>query len=312
MAEAATGEGSGSGDQKVQVKFLFSTAGAGSIIGKGGATIAEFQNSSKAKIQLSKAGEFFPGTSLRIVQLSGSLLQVATGLQLILKKLQDESLVDSAQNFEKEEEDESEEGIEVQMTAPIRLCGAIIGKEGSTINHFKEDSGASIKVQALNTVLPGVQERVIIIGGTTSKVLRAMCLIVTKMSEDSNYQTYIGQPINSSTQVGLLNASFTQGSRDYHFQRSQYDVTIGIPEEEVGAIIGRGGASISEIQQACRVRVKISDKGEYIPGTNERKVIISGTHDAVEMAQLMMSQKLRQANSQRSRSNPVMVQTEYD
>eukprot|EP01024_Parvocaulis_polyphysoides_P034585 TRINITY_DN30639_c2_g1_i1.p1 TRINITY_DN30639_c2_g1~~TRINITY_DN30639_c2_g1_i1.p1 ORF type:complete len:182 (-),score=30.73 TRINITY_DN30639_c2_g1_i1:29-574(-) len=165
-------------EQKVQVKFLFSTAAAGSIIGKGGSTISEFQNSSKARIQLSKAGEFFPGTNLRVVQITGTLLQVATALQLVLKKLQDEELLDKPQY--------SEDGdtIEVQLTAPIRLCGSIIGKQGSTINHFKEDSGASIRVQAVDSVLHGVQERIITLGGSSPQILRAMCLIVTKMSED--------------------------------------------------------------------------------------------------------------------------------
>eukprot|EP01026_Neomeris_dumetosa_P013461 TRINITY_DN1470_c1_g1_i6.p1 TRINITY_DN1470_c1_g1~~TRINITY_DN1470_c1_g1_i6.p1 ORF type:complete len:315 (-),score=30.07 TRINITY_DN1470_c1_g1_i6:948-1892(-) len=282
-------------EQKVQVKFLFSTAAAGSIIGKGGSTISEFQNSSKARIQLSKAGEFFPGTNLRVVQITGTLLQVATALQLVLRKLQDEELL------EKPQYSEDETAIEVQLTAPIRLCGSIIGKQGATINHFKEDSGASIRVQALDSVLHGVQERIITLGGSSPQILRAMCLIVTKMSEDQSYQNYISQPITSSTQVGLLHSNSASVPKDSPFSRSQYEVSIGIPEDEVGAIIGRNGANITEIQQACRVRIKISDKGDFIPGTNERRVTVTGTHDAVQMAQLMMQQKLRQAVGNRNR-----------
>eukprot|EP01026_Neomeris_dumetosa_P013457 TRINITY_DN1470_c1_g1_i15.p2 TRINITY_DN1470_c1_g1~~TRINITY_DN1470_c1_g1_i15.p2 ORF type:complete len:147 (-),score=13.07 TRINITY_DN1470_c1_g1_i15:562-1002(-) len=128
-----------------------------------------------------------------------------------------------------------------------------------------------------------------------------MCLIVTKMSEDQSYQNYISQPITSSTQVGLLHSNSASVPKDSPFSRSQYEVSIGIPEDEVGAIIGRNGANITEIQQACRVRIKISDKGDFIPGTNERRVTVTGTHDAVQMAQLMMQQKLRQAVGNRNR-----------
>jgi hypothetical protein len=52
--------------------------------------------------------------------------------------------------------------------------------------------------------------------------------------------------------------------------------------------------------QTCRVRIKISDKGDVVPGTGERKVTISGRHDAVQLAQLMMSQKIQQSQASRA------------
>jgi hypothetical protein len=51
--------------QRVSVRFLLSAASAGSIIGKGGAVITEFEAQSGARIQLSKPKECFPGTSDR-------------------------------------------------------------------------------------------------------------------------------------------------------------------------------------------------------------------------------------------------------
>lgn len=50
---------------RVSVRFLLSAASAGSIIGKGGAVITEFEAQSGARIQLSKPKECFPGTSDR-------------------------------------------------------------------------------------------------------------------------------------------------------------------------------------------------------------------------------------------------------
>ena len=54
-----------SGPPRVAVRFLLSGASAGSIIGKGGATITEFETQSGARIQLSKQKECFPGTADR-------------------------------------------------------------------------------------------------------------------------------------------------------------------------------------------------------------------------------------------------------
>jgi polyribonucleotide nucleotidyltransferase len=45
---------------------------------------------------------------------------------------------------------------------------------------------------------------------------------------------------------------------------------------EVGAIIGKAGSSISEIQQASDAKIQISGPNEVFPGTTERIMSISG------------------------------------
>lgn len=47
----------------------------------------QLQRSSGARLQLSRAGEFFPGTSERVLLLSGTLHSVLTSIFLILEKL---------------------------------------------------------------------------------------------------------------------------------------------------------------------------------------------------------------------------------
>lgn len=80
------------GEQKVIAKFLMSNAAAGSIIGKGGANISELQSQSGARLQLSRASEFFPGTQERVMLASGTVNQVLTALHLILTKIQSEQV----------------------------------------------------------------------------------------------------------------------------------------------------------------------------------------------------------------------------
>lgn len=72
------------------LKFLISNAEAGKVIGKGGCTISDFQSQSKALIQLPRNYEFFPGTSDRIVMVSGPINCVLKAVELILEKFLNE------------------------------------------------------------------------------------------------------------------------------------------------------------------------------------------------------------------------------
>lgn len=69
------------------IRFLISNAAAGSVIGKGGGTISEFQAKSGARIQLSRNHEYFPGTTDRIILISGTVNEISTALHLILSKI---------------------------------------------------------------------------------------------------------------------------------------------------------------------------------------------------------------------------------
>jgi RNA-binding protein Nova len=69
------------------LRLLVSNAAAGSVIGKGGATVSDFQTQSGARIQLSRNHEFFPGTTDRIILVTGSINEILTAANLILQKL---------------------------------------------------------------------------------------------------------------------------------------------------------------------------------------------------------------------------------
>ena len=62
----------GSEDDSIIIKLLIPGPAAGSIIGKGGSTINEFQIQTGARIQLSRTNETFPGTTDRLVTLGGT------------------------------------------------------------------------------------------------------------------------------------------------------------------------------------------------------------------------------------------------
>ena len=69
-------------------------------------------------------------------------------------------------------------------------------------------------------------------------------------------------------------------------------VTVAVPDEHIGAVLGKGGRTISEIQVASGVRIKVSDRGDFIPGTRNRSVTLFGTEEGTRAAQTLLAQKL--------------------
>ena len=58
---------------------------------------------------------------------------------------------------------------------------------------------------------------------------------------------------------------------------------------QVGAIIGKGGEVISQLKSVIGVKIRISDRDDFVPGTRNRKVTISGAAEAVQSAQVPLS-----------------------
>ena len=146
-------------DRKVIAKFLISNAAAGSIIGKGGATISEFQEQSSARIQLSRNSEFFPGTADRVLSVSGPVNQVLTALHLIVGKVKsEEAVADSLLSRDGR-------STQLRLLVPAALCGTLIGKAGATIKSFHEDSHAIIMVSPQDRQPAGVPDRIVKITG---------------------------------------------------------------------------------------------------------------------------------------------------
>mmetsp|Transcript_26759 Transcript_26759/g.58267 ORF Transcript_26759/g.58267 Transcript_26759/m.58267 type:complete len:359 (-) Transcript_26759:400-1476(-) len=309
---------SASGEQKVSAKFLISNASAGSVIGKGGVTITEFQAQSGARIQLSRNHEFFPGTTDRILLLTGTVNAILTALHLILSKLLAEEPPGTQQENPGMVSPTAASTV-VKLVVPSAVCGGIIGKGGSTIRSYVEDSGAHIKLSGQDMMVPGVHERVITITGTLEQQLRAVALIITKMAEDPNFPMHssvvlsypsgaqpggapgvpaaVAAPAMQAFPGAIALAPSVHASIPVQPMQTgpTTTVTVAVPDEHIGAVVGRGGKYISEMQQVSGVRIKISDRSDFVPGTRNRKVTLTGSLEAVQIAQFLISQKVQQS-----------------
>ncbi len=71
----------------------------------------------------------------------------------------------------------------------------------------------------------------------------------------------------------------------------QQTIVMPIPNDLAGSIIGKGGIKINEIRQVSTAQVKV---GNSVPGAIERQVTITGTPQAIQMAQYLIQQRLQE------------------
>ncbi|KAG0461889.1 hypothetical protein HPP92_020365 [Vanilla planifolia] len=307
-------------ERPTQLRFLVSNMAAGSIIGKGGATIAEFQSLTGARIQLSRNHEFFPGTSDRIIMVSGEFNEIIKALELILEKLM----------IEAEDNNDDDTRTKVRLIVPNSSCGAIIGKGGSTIKSFIEESQADIKISPQEQNYAGFNDRLVTVIGSLEEQKRAIFLILSKLAEDAHYPQNMSSPFpyNTGTNfpgfaavpVGYMVPSMAYNAMNYvsngiggrHANTKGLgsarptgtndgqgsSTTFGVADEHIGAVVGRGGRNIMEITQISGARIKISDRGDFMTGTSDRKITITGSPEAIRTAEAMIMQRVS-ANSDR-------------
>ncbi|XP_062155615.1 protein BTR1 isoform X2 [Alnus glutinosa] len=276
-------------EKPTYLKFLVSNAAAGSVIGKGGSTITDFQSQSGARIQLSRNHEFFPGTTDRIIMVSGSINETLKAVELILAKLLSE--------FQTEEGDDVEPRTKVRLIVPNSSCGGIIGKGGSTIKSFIEESQAGIKISPQDNNYFGLNDRLVTLTGNLDEQMRAIDLILSKLAEDPHYSQSMNAPFSYPA---AHNANYGSNGAGGKFQNNKEDrsnsVTIGIADDHIGLVVGRGGRNIMEISQVSGARIKISDRGDFMSGTTDRKVTITGSQRAIRAAESMIMQKVAYAS----------------
>lgn len=69
-------------------------------------------------------------------------------------------------------------------------------------------------------------------------------------------------------------------------------VTVGVPDKMIGAILGRGGATIAELQSMSGARINVSQRDELMPGTDSRILTISGSPTATQAREKVRGQML--------------------
>lgn len=173
-------------------KILVPAAAAGRIIGRGGTTIAQLQKDAGARVKMSKASEFYPGTTERVCLISGPIDGIL--------KINDFFM----ENFP---------STSIKILVPNSTAGMIIGKGGSYIKQIKEESGAYVQISQKCTDL-SLPERCVTIVGELDNIRKACAMILSKIVEDvgSAYRDIRTSSITSNSLFSNLSTTLTPPS----------------------------------------------------------------------------------------------------
>ncbi|VDK38998.1 unnamed protein product [Taenia asiatica] len=163
------------------LKILVPSVAAGAIIGKNGEAITNIQNCTGAKVKMSKANDFYPGTNERVCLIIGTTAAITEVYDYISEKIYEKPetvsrmVADGRVPYERHKQ--------VKILVPNSTAGMIIGKGGSFIKEIKSKTGAFIQVSQKSREM-SLAERCITVGGELNQTRETMRLLLTKIAED--------------------------------------------------------------------------------------------------------------------------------
>ncbi|KAJ0984180.1 hypothetical protein J5N97_002536 [Dioscorea zingiberensis] len=161
-----------------------------------------------------------------------------------------------------------EEEVVFRMLCPNDKVGSIIGKAGSIVRGFQNETGSSIKVAE---TVPDSDERVIVISAR----------------ENSEFK-------HSPAQDGVLRI-FSRLS-EAEMGSSTLSARLLVHSQQIGCLLGKGGAIISEMRRATGANIRIFLK-EHVPKCaqpNDEVVQVIGNFQSVHDALLHITGRIRE------------------
>lgn len=180
--------------KKVTIKALLSNSLTGSLIGTQGKSIKELISITDAKINVSGASDTYPGTTDRVILISGTKEAVSLAQTLIWEMigLMSKHSADNGGDTRLIEWNPrtafealgTNDTVEVQgkFSIPAAAGGAVLGKGGETIRAFAADSGARVAMSGKDEAL-FTQERIITIAGTVANCISCTDMVIAKLAE---------------------------------------------------------------------------------------------------------------------------------
>jgi len=202
----------------LHLKLLIPSSSSGAIIGKGGETIAEIQKNTGTKMKMSKANDYYPGTTERVLLVTGTKDAIEDVVNMVVSKIA--QFMGEKRASRPEMDDGSDREKQIKLIVPNSTAGMIIGKGGAYVREMKERSGAFVQLsQKADVKLP---ERVITIIGEEHANRMCMEMIMDKIQADPN---------SGSCQVSIVNPTpehhCRQGLDSFHCQNVSYSDAPG-------------------------------------------------------------------------------------
>ncbi|KAF9571764.1 hypothetical protein EC968_000210 [Mortierella alpina] len=263
----------------------------GLIIGRGGENLKRIERETGCKVQFSQDGN--PGDRERFVNIIGQPVGIADA------KRQIQEIVTSSQSGDRfggaggagggayggaagyggggsygmgggGGGGYGRGGNTATMQIPSTKVGLVIGRGGETIRDLQDRSGARIAVtpSPMDQTSPS---RTVSITGDDGAIERA--------------KSFIEEIVNDMAPRG----GYGGGGGGY---QSTPPVTMTVPQESIGLVIGRGGETVKQLQIQSRAKIQVQQVDPSVPPPAERTINLFGPPEAVEYAKQLIMEKV--------------------
>ncbi|CAN8312188.1 unnamed protein product [Cochlearia groenlandica] len=268
------------GSEDTVYRYLCPVKKTGSIIGKGGEIAKQIRSETKSNMRINEA---LPGCEERVVTIystSEELNSFGDDGELVcpaldaLFKVHDMIVADTDNDDDLDDLSEKPM-VTVRMLVPSDQIGCVIGKGGQVIQNLRNETNAQIRV--IKDHLPACaltlsHDELLQIIGEPSIVRDALYQVASLLHNNpSRFQNSLLSLPSTAHQSGgmLMSAALTSSHRNYATRRDIEDATefcvcFICPTENVGGVIGKGGAFINQIRQetGATIRVNTSETDE--------------------------------------------------
>ena len=250
-----------SGGDEYQIELRVPNPMVGLVIGKGGEQIQRIQSQTGVHLQIAREQDMLPGETLRSIILKGKQSAVTECKrmidEIINNRQQQNASIGSGQQKNNNQR-EMDHLFIVKVKVPNNKVGIIIGKGGITVKMIMERSRAQIQIPS-NPDEDNPNVRTLSIGGDTKESVETAQAEITIALQQSALA--LGQPIGGSLMNGS-GSGVSQGLSQFMSQQPSQQAQSGtafvlVPDDKVGVIIGKGGATIKELQSRLRVKISI-------------------------------------------------------
>ncbi|CAM9357621.1 unnamed protein product [Ectocarpus sp. 12 AP-2014] len=267
---------------EVTQRLLIPLTAGGLVIGRRGANIAALLAASGAKVTLGQKADV--KVHERLVTVQGKLTSATKAVEMLVDKLVEEPVLSRFANLSVNYRGHGSSHSKAAMAAgivPAPLPYQRAPRDPSTPQKAASDAGTEPDTAAAAAAAASPAAA----AAAASPVAAAASPVVTPvMIGSSPQQQQLGmfpmEPMTNPVAAAIASCQPTT------------TVTVGVPNNMIGAILGPGGAIISELQALSGARINVSQRDAFMPGTENRILTITGGPQATQTAQYLVSQKI--------------------
>lgn len=258
----------------------------GLIIGRQGENLRRIEADSNCRVQFLASTDGGPFRQCRISGPRQRRAEVKAAINCII----DDSGMGALNRGPEKSRDPSRGGAaalrdgedHMQIMVPDRTVGLIIGRGGETIRDLQERSGCHINIVGESKSVNGLRPVNLI--GTPQAAGRAKDFIMEIVDSDTRGD---GPAVKKASGGGRNEGSMRDlggGGLD------KVNDSILVPSDAVGMIIGKGGETIREMQNATRCKINVAQSSG--PGEVQREIALIGSRDSIARVKQAIDEKV--------------------